>query len=377
MATYRILKKFRLPAPGLLVLALLGPPGESLAGSDGMSTWEGTLQAAKKEGQVVLYTYPGQEQVFQEFQKKFPEIRFIEVTVRGSDRIQRILAERRAGKYLADLVIGGTGSMYIGLYKTKSLDPIKPALIFPEVVDESKWWGRKHIYGDDEGRYILGFTGSPSYYFHYNTNLVNPNEFKSFWDFVNPKWKGKFLIAEPLTGGTPEVLQFLYHHPSLGPKFLKIFLTEMDATVTRDLRQFVDWLAHGKFPLAALQGANRVDLWEARKQGLPVNTFDFGKLKEGGMVGSGGGSIGMLNQTPHPNAAKVFVNWLLSREGQIAYQRFARGGENSFRMDIPKDDVPPYARLPEGVGYTIMSDPPYRDVESMRNSVNELWKKRK
>jgi iron(III) transport system substrate-binding protein len=253
---------------------------------------------------------------------------------------------------------------------------VNSALILPEVTDGSKWWGRKHIYADDEGRYILGFSGAPSYYFHYNTNLVQPNEFKSYWDFLNPKWKGKIVIAEPLTGGTPEALQFLYHHPGLGPKFLKTFLTEMDVTVTRDLRQFIDWLAHGKFPLAALQGANRVDLWEARKQGLPVNTFDFGKFKEGILIGSGGGNISMLAQAPHPNAAKVFLNWLLSREGQSAYQRFARGGENSFRTDIPKDDVPSYARLPEGVGYTIMTERPYSDMEVVRSYVSEIWKKR-
>lgn len=372
-----IVKRLHPTALSLFILMLVHQPGDSRAGGDWASAWEEILRAGKKEGRVVVYTYPGQELVFQEFQKQYPEIRFVEVSVRGSERVQRILAERRAGKYLADLVIGGAGSIYIGLYKTKALEPIKPALILPEVVDKSRWWGRKHIYGDDEGLYILAFTGSPLYYFHYNTNLVNPNEFKSYWDFLNPKWKGKFVIMEPLAGGTPEILQFLYHYPSLGPKFLKSFLTEMDPMVTRDLRQFLDWLAHGKAALAGLQGVNRIDLWQARAQGLPVNTFDFGKFKEGIIVGSSGGSIVLMNQAPHPNAARVFINWLLSRDGQIAYQRLARGGENSLRSDIPKDDIPQYTRLPEGVRYTLMSDPPYREMESVRKFVSEVWKTRK
>jgi iron(III) transport system substrate-binding protein len=348
-----------------------------MAAGDWKSTWEDTLRAAKKEGRVVVYTFPGQELVFQEFQKKFPEIRFVEVSVRGSDRIQRILAERRAGKYLADLLIGGVGPVYVGLYKTNSLDPIKTALILPEVLDESKWWGQKHIYGDDERRYILGFSGSPLYYFHYNTKLVDPNAFKSYWDFLNPKWKGKMVMAEPLTAGTVEVLQFLYHHPSLGPKYVRSLLTDMDAVVTRDIRQFLDWLATGKVALAVLQNANRVDLWEARQQGLPVATFDFGKFKEGILVGSGGGNIAMLDRAPHPNAAKVFVNWLLSREGQIAYQRLARGSLNSYRIDIPKDEVPSYVRLPEGVGYAMTTDPPYSDMDAVHDFVSGIWRQRK
>jgi iron(III) transport system substrate-binding protein len=351
--------------------------GHGQSASDWKSTWEETVQAAKKEGRVVVYTFPGQELVFQEFQKKFPEIRFIEVSVRGSERIQRILAERRAGKYLADLLIGGVGPIYVGLYKTHSLDPLKPGLILPEVVDESKWWSGKHIYGDDERRHILGFSGSPLYYFHYNTKLIDPKDFKSYWDFLNPKWKGKIVMAEPLTAGTVEILQFLYHHPSLGPKFVRALLTEMEPLITRDVRQFLDWLATGKVALAFMQNANRVDLWEAKQQGLPVDTFDFGKFKEGILVGSGGGNIAMLNRAPHPNAAKVFVNWLLSREGQIAYQRLARGSLNSYRIDIPKDEVPPYVRLPEGVGYAMTTEPPYNDMEAVHSYVGGIWKQRR
>jgi ABC-type Fe3+ transport system substrate-binding protein len=184
-------------------------------------------------------------------------------------------------------------------------------------------------------------------------------------------------MAEPLTAGTVEILQFLYHHPSLGPKFVRALLTEMEPLITRDVRQFLDWLATGKVALAFMQNANRVDLWEAKQQGLPVDTFDFGKFKEGILVGSGGGNIAMLNRAPHPNAAKVFVNWLLSREGQIAYQRLARGSLNSYRIDIPKDEVPPYVRLPEGVGYAMTTEPPYNDMEAVHSYVGGIWKQRR
>src|SRR5262245_24036121 len=131
--------------------------------------WKKTIGAAKREESVVIYTFPGNERLFQEFQKQFPEIKPIEVTVRGSERVTRIVSERRAGKYLADVLIGGAGSAATGLLKGGVLDPIAPALLLPEVLDQSKWWRGKHIYGDDEDKYIFSYSGAPLHYFHYNT----------------------------------------------------------------------------------------------------------------------------------------------------------------------------------------------------------------
>jgi len=51
---------------------------------------------------------------------------------------------------------------------------------------------------------------------------------------------------------------------------------------------------------------------------------------------SAGGTLNLMNRAPHPNAARVFINWLLSREGQILAQKM---GSNSLRTDIPKEDV--------------------------------------
>jgi iron(III) transport system substrate-binding protein len=357
----------------LLLLVLAFP---LMAVPDGRDEWEKVLRAGRQEGRVVLYTFPGQELVFQEFQKKFPDIKLVEVSVRGSERVTRILSERRAGKYLADILIGGVGSAQSGLLKTGLLDPIKPALILPEVLDESKWWQGKHSYGDDENRYIFSFSGAPLYYFHYNINLVNPQEFKSYWDLLNPKWKGKIVVVEPMTGGTQEPLVFMYHSKELGPEYMRRFLSEMDLGVSRDVRQLLDWVAQGKYAISALQNADRIQLWDARKQGLPVNGFETDKFKEGGLVGSGGGNIALINRAPHPNAAKVFINWFLSREGQIAYQKLVQGGRNSLRIDIPKDDVPSHSRIKPGAKYTLIDDIGYSDLDSLQRFVTEVWKKR-
>jgi len=353
------------------VMAFLSAP----AFADWKDDWEKSVRAARQEGSVVVYTFPGHERLFQAFQKKFADIKLVEVTVRGSDRVTRILAERRGEKYIADVLMGGAGSAAVGFLKGGVLDPIAPALILPEVLDTSKWWQGRHIYGDDESKRIFSFAGSPLQYFHYNTNLVKPQEFKSYWDFVNAKWKGKIVIAEPLSGGTQEALQFLYFNREIGPEFLKRFLAEMDVAVSRDIRQMVDWTAQGKVALAALQNADRLDIWQAKQQGLPVDSFVTGGFKEGGMVGSGGGNVMLVNRAPHPNAAKVFINWLLSREGQMVFQTL-EAGKNSLRVDIPKDDVPERARILPGVKYALLDDPAYADLETVRRFVAEVWKKR-
>lgn len=362
---------------GLTLVSLLAGFVAPPARADWKEDWEKTVKAARQEAAVVIYTFPGHERLFHEFQKKFPDVKLVEVTVRGSERVARILAERRAGKYIADLLIGGAGSAAAGFIKGGVLDPIAPAIVVPEVLDQSKWWLGRHIYGDEEGKYIFSFSGAPLHYFHHNTNLVKAAEFKSYWDFLSPRWKGKIVIAEPMTGGTQEALQFLYYNREIGPDMVKRFLTEMDVAVSRDIRQMVDWTAQGKYAIAALQNADRLDIWDAKNKGLPIDAFRTDRFKEGGFVGSGGGNIMLINRAPHPNAARVFVNWLLSREGQIAFQKLVETGRNSLRVDIPKDDVPEHARIVPGAKYALLDDPAYSDLESVRRFVGEVWKKRK
>jgi ABC-type Fe3+ transport system substrate-binding protein len=156
---------------------------------------------------------------------------------------------------------------------------------------------------------------------------------------------------------------------------VKRFLTEMEPLVSRDIRQMVDWLAQGKVALAALQNADRLDIWQAKQQGLPVDSFITGGFREGGFVGSGGGNVMLVNRAPHPNAAKIFINWLLSRDGQIVFQRL-EAGKNSLRIDIPKDDLPERSRILPGARYALLEDPAYADLGAVRRFVAEVWKKR-
>jgi len=73
----------------------------------------------------------------------------------------------------------------------------------------------------------------------------------------------------------------------------------------------------------------------------------------------------MPSQAPHPNAAKVFINWYLSRRGQSVLQKIGDPDEppNSARIDIPKDEIQAHNKLIEGRKYFDASRPEFEDVD--------------
>lgn len=340
------------------------------AQSDWQKDWEKTLAAARKEGQVTVYIYR-YEALMQDFKREFPGIHVVSVTGRGNELTTRIMTERRAGKYIADVYSGGTGGNYNVLYKGKALDPIKPLLSLPEVVDESKWYGKEHRYADPEGKYVFAYLASPSdAQLAFNANQVNPKEFKSYWDVTNPKWRSKIVALDPRDGGLGATMQFFYYNPEIGPEFMKKFFGTMDLQFSRNFRQMTDWLAQGRYAICF--GCK--DSMRAKNQGLPVDDFDTTRWKEGSSFSSGGGSLSFLNQAPHPNAAKVFINWFLSRKGQIALQKLGDTDDppNSRRIDIPKDDVPPTNRLaPDGKYFDVVK-PEYADLKPIADLAKEI-----
>lgn len=360
---------------GFFWLCLFCPRGPVFGGEAGFSwepEWQRTLTAAKKEGQVTIYPGAGQSLLPIEagvFQKRFPEVKV--VTVSG-DPVLRLLAERRAGKYLADIVVGGSNPIW-DLYLARALDSMRDAMILPEVRDESKWWQGKHHYIDPEGKHGLIFIGVPDRgSIYYNTRLVNPGEIQSFWDFLNPKWKGKIEARDiRLSGSGQPNIRVFYYNPHLGPEFIRRLFSEMDVTLFRDRRQAVDWLATGKFPICFF--CTRSDIARAQSQGLPVTVF--GTMKEGMGVTSSSGNIGLVHRAPHPNAARAYLNWFLSREGQLtlqeAYAKAKVTASNSLRIDIPKDMVPPDERLQEGVDYVEVETPERMSMEPIFKVFND------
>ena len=361
---------------GLLVL-IVRPNVAAQVNTSGQQEWEQTVRAAEKEGQVTV-SIGGYGAIIDSgvFQKAFPKIKITSITGAGTDLTARIAAERRAGKYLVDVYNGGGNSLFQILYLGKMLDPIKPALLLAEVADPTKWWEGKQKYADKEGQYILVYEGNVAAGAGagYNTQLLDPREYRSYWDFLNPKLRGKIMSTDirRLRGaGIP--WQFLYYYPDLGPKFLRRLFGEMDVTMVADLRQAVDWLGSGKFALCLpVQGGT---IFKAKNQGLPVDQFESYHFKEGVNLSSAFGSLALLNRAPHPNAAKVFVNWLLSREGQTLFQKVISvpgDARNSRRIDVPKDHIPPDEQRRDRMPYFDTDDPDTKDLTPVMKLLDEI-----
>jgi ABC-type Fe3+ transport system substrate-binding protein len=168
---------------------------------------------------------------------------------------------------------------------------------------------------------------------------------------------------------------FFYYHKQLGPEFLKKLYGDMDVTIARDYRQPVDWLAAGKFSLCIPCVSDEMD--RAMEQKLPVAQII--NLKEGGTLSSSGGTLSLLLNAPHPNGAKVFVNWLLSRDGQLQVQKGRKGrprtGSNSLRVDIPKNDLPEEIQRKDGVDYFDTDDDNNADRRPADKLFTEIFSK--
>jgi len=363
-----------------LFLLMVVSPGSNLLCAGEVEGWKGewekTLEAAKKEGQLTVYTDPEHEIMFDGFKKKHPEIKLLFVGSESVDLGPRLLTELRAKKYIADLYKGGLTTQVRLLYKSGVLTPIKPVLILPEVVDESKWYKGKHIYGDPEGKYVFVFEMSVrDSGIAYNVNLLNPNEIASYWDLLNPKWKGKMVGLDPKARGpVSNNLRYFYYNPSLGPDFVNRLFSETGMTLARDDRQMMNWLASGKFVFYLSPRGTDI----AKAQGLPVDWLPRPRKEMPG-IDLGQSTFSLLKTAPHPNAAKVALNWFFSREGQMGFQNYSMGrpglGGNSAREDIPKDMVNPIKRREKGVDYFFVSDPNHMDMDRIYKVVDDALAK--
>jgi len=127
--------------------------------------WETTQRAAEKEAKLVIYGPPGadQQKLYTEvFQQAFPKIRVNYTPGRISEIISRIMAEQRAGMRQADLVLGGT-DILLGTLKDKGLlQPIRAALVLPEVLNANAWFKGKLWFADNEDKFVAMWRAVPT-----------------------------------------------------------------------------------------------------------------------------------------------------------------------------------------------------------------------
>jgi len=297
------------------------------AGRAGGADWDKIVEAARKEGKVTI-SVPASAEVKRQLEENFRKRYGIEVEVftsRGSAGVRRMADEFKAGVRHFDLHIGGSSSIVSGMLDEGILDAVEPWLALPEVKDPKQWWGG-HLWADSAKRFVYMFQAYLPESIWYNTELVKPGEIRSLDDFLNPKWKGKIGFLDPRTPGGGDS-NWSYMWQVKGEEYLKQ-LAAQDLYLGRDQRVLSESLAKGR--VALMIGNTYYSYAPFLKAGLPVKSLPT--VKEGTFGTGGSGNLAVIKTPAHPNSTKVFVNWLLSREGQEVISRAL--GQATRRLDI-------------------------------------------
>ncbi len=316
------------------------PPGPVKAVPDKLdwqTNWNKMVTEARKEGELLIYAEPGPETaalLSQALDSKFG-IKVSFVAGRGAELSKKIIAERQAGLYLGDGLISGGSTTLVTLRPLGILDPISPALVLPEVNDPNVWLRGTIPFLDKETR-VVALISSVNRYITYNTDLVKPDQLTSYRDLLRPEWKGKIVMLDPTNSGAgsafPAVLAQIW-----GVDQAKEYLRQLvkqDLILTRDKRQLIEWVARGKYPISLATAVE--DVANFKKMGAPLAQA---KVAEGGLRATGGSALSLINNRPHPNAAAVFANWILSQEGQMTFSKGS--GNPTQRKDVLTEGIDP------------------------------------
>ncbi|MBI2935125.1 MAG: extracellular solute-binding protein [Chloroflexi bacterium] len=296
--------------------------------------WQKVIAEARKEGTLIVsISGSGPElrtALSKGFQDKFGiEIEFI--TGRANELGAKVLSERRSGLYVQDILIMGTSTPIPVLKPEGALDPIDKQLILPEVLDKNVWWEGDLAWLEPE-RLQLVFIASVIEPLVINTSLVGPGEIKSFRDVLNPKWKGKIVMDDPSVSGTGQAF-IGAADDFMGTDYLRQ-LAKQEPAIIRDARLATESLARGKY--AILGGASLDQVTNFKRSGAPIESII---PAEGGILTASLGGLSLLNRAPHPAAARLFLNWILTREALTIFSKVH--GSHTTRSDVPTEFLDP------------------------------------
>ena len=294
--------------------------------------WKKVIEAAKKEGRIVVSGPPGEDwrrSLVDMFQKEYPEIAVEFSAGPGRNFGPRIRQERELGKKLWDLRLGGADTA-MEAKRNGFLAPVRP-LLLPEIADDSKWIGGLNgVFHDRENKYVLGYSLYIEPTAYANRDFIKESDLKSTAQLVDPKFRGKIVILTPTGGATQQSLgqmAFMY-----GKDFIRDLLSKQDVIITDDNRQQVEWVLRGRYPVSTNFAPTL--LVPYLKQGLGKNIVNLeDKIVR---LSMGSGTLSLFEGAPHPNAARVYINWLLSQKTQMRLCQNVK--LNSSRTDVPVID---------------------------------------
>jgi len=293
---------------GLLFAVLASQAfGQSAADSAKIAQMQGAdrqqrlMEGARKEGELTLYTSAPVDDVAvltEAFAKKYGAK--VKVWRAGSEKVlQRAVTEARAGRFDVD-IIDTNGPEMEGLHREKLLVEVKsPHLgdLIPQAIQPHREW---------VGTRLNIFTAA------YNTKLVKKEDLpKSYQDLLNPKWKGKLGIEAEDFDWFSGVIGELGE--ARGLKLFRDIVATNGISVRKGHTLLTNLVVSGEVPLALTVYNYKAE--QLKNKGAPIDWFAFPPA-----IARPNGS-GMLRRAPHPHAAVLYFDFMLSDAQDLLLKR--------------------------------------------------------
>jgi ABC-type Fe3+ transport system substrate-binding protein len=337
------------------------PAGAAAAPSSAQSSapaWTQLVDAAKREGRVVVAgpPFPGLRQGVAEGFEKTYGISVEYLGLPSGEANVRIEREAQLGKPTIDVDIGGSPVCW-SLAERGYLDNLADMVMDPANLDAAVWrdGAPRRVKPSPElpRDFTCGIQATDWIMtdLFVNRDMIPPTAIRSWKDLLKPEYRGRIVSHDPRRpgsgGATVGYLGYLF-----GDQFLQDLYAGQQVALTADYRQLAEWVGRGNYPIGL--SLVQASIEPLRAAGLPIERV-FPDDGPGSTLG-GFSVIMKIKGSTNPNAAVLFINWYLSKEGQSIWEREML--ETSLRTDLPHN-VPDYIIPRPGVQYVDGYDPEF------------------
>jgi iron(III) transport system substrate-binding protein len=331
--------KPRFSRAALFVLTALAAPlpiHSAMAADD----WDEVVAQAKKEGTVVVHGAPGvtfRAVEVTAFNKAYPDIKVQFSGVSGATEVPKVIRERQAGIFAWDIWIGGASGALGELKDIGFFQPLAPALR-PDIRADDKWVeGFDAGWLDREKKFYYGFDGTIQNPVMVNYDFVPKDSIKSLADLASPAFAGKIIWFDPRVSGTGNGTSQTLSRNLGNEDLVKLYQNKI--VYTTNSHQLGEWVVRGRYPIGIGLDPQTVSEFQAQGLGMNIGALP-GELFKIQQISVGFGGVGLVDRAPHINAAKVYVNWLLSKEGQEAWSKVPRSSRRSDVVPVVPELTP-------------------------------------
>lgn len=307
------------------------------------------IEGAKKEGALVYYTtmtLDQSKQTVDKFEKKYPFIKVELFRTGGGPLLNKIFTEARGGRFSWDLVVG-RGEMVLPLMERKmvaSYHSPESKMIDEQLVDKEGFWTAYYV-----NSYVLGW----------NTKLVKREDVPKTYDaLLNPKWKGGQISLDTEAYGMVEGLKRAWGKEKALAYFKK--LAALEPVLKRGNTERVQLTLAGEYPLII---AYNQTIQRMTSRGAPIDWLPLDPAV------TQVNPVLISSKAPHPNAARLFYDYILSKEGQEQLRSYQR-------IPVRKDVEPDPPRLFRGFKYVIENPEDYKDFDATVKQYLDIFKLR-